>query len=311
MLVISAAGVALIAPRHRAFRTAGLLYLAILVVAFVLPTAFGQNALRLPVLLGPAALLLAPRRGVPAIAVAVVAGALVYLAWLPAVRAIDEAAGDPSTQASFYDAPRAFLQKAAKPGERVEVAFTRNHWEAAYLAPGVQLARGWERQLDEKANPIFYDGRALTPAGYHRWLRRNAVRWVALPAAPLDFSARAEAKIVAADPSFLRLADRAPGWRIYEVRDTDPPASDGARVTAAGPDGFDVVTSRPTVVRQRYTPYYRSVGGCVTRAADGWTKVSPTSSGPVRVRARFGLGGRGADGCRAVLTDPGRPVKAG
>jgi hypothetical protein len=311
MLAISAAGVALIAPRHRAFRTAGLLYLAILVVAFVLPTAFGQNALRLPVLLGPAALLLAPRRGVSAIAVAVVAGALVYLAWLPAVRAIDEAAGDPSTQASFYDAPRAFLQKAAKPGERVEVAFTRNHWEAAYLAPGVQLARGWERQLDEKANPIFYDGRALTPAGYHRWLRRNAVRWVALPAAPLDFSARAEAKIVAADPSFLRLADRAPGWRIYEVRDTDPPASDGARVTAAGPDGFDVVTSRPTVVRQRYTPYYRSVGGCVTRAADGWTKVSPTSAGPVRVRARFGLGGRGADGCRAVLTDPGRPVKAG
>ena len=49
-----------------------------------------------------------------------------------------------------------------RPGERVEVAFTHNHWEAAHLATSVPLARGWERQLDEKANPLFYDGRPLT-----------------------------------------------------------------------------------------------------------------------------------------------------
>jgi hypothetical protein len=310
MLAISAAGVALIAPRRPAWRAAGLLYLAVLLAAFVFPTAFGQNALRLPVLLGPAALLLAPRRGVPALAMAVVAGALVYLAWLPAVRAVGETRGDPSTQPAFWQAPRAFLERAAKPGERVEVAFTRNHWEVAYLATAVQLARGWERQLDEKANPIFYDGRTLTAARYHRWLSSNAVRWVALPDAPLDYSARAEARLVAGRPSFLRLADTSPGWRIYEVRDTEPPASGGARVTAAGPDGFDVVTSKPTVVRQRFTPYYRSDGGCVTRAADGWTKVAPTRAGAVRVRARFGLGGRGPDGCGAVLTDPGQRVSS-
>jgi hypothetical protein len=81
-------------------------------------------------------------------------------------------------------------------------------------------------------------------------------------------------------------------------------------VTAAGPDGFDVVADAPTVVRQRYTPYYRAAGGCVTRAADGWTKVAPTSAGAVRVRARFGLGGRGTDGCRAVLDDPGQRVSS-
>jgi hypothetical protein len=310
MLIISAAGVALIAPGRPAWRTAGVLYLVVLLAAFLVPTAFGQNALRLPVLLGPAALLLAPRRGVPALVTTVVVGALIYLAWLPAVRAVGESSGDPSTQPAFWTAPRAFLEHAAKPGERVEVAFTRNHWEVAYLATAVQLARGWERQLDEKANPIFYDGRTLTPARYHRWLRRNAVRWVALPDAPLDYSALAEAKLVASGPAFLRLADRSPGWRIYEVRDTEPPASGGARVTAAGPDGFDVVTSKPTVVRQRFTPYYRSDGGCVTRAADGWTKVAPTRAGAVRVRARFGLGERGPDGCRAVLTDPGQRVSS-
>jgi hypothetical protein len=310
MLAISAAGVALIAPRGRAWLVAGLLYLAVLLAAFLIPSAFGQNALRLPVLLGPAALLLAPRRGAPALAMSVVIGGLVYLAWLPAVRAVDEARGDPSTQAAFWTAPRAFLEHAAKPGERVEVAFTRNHWEVAYLATAVQLARGWERQLDEKANPIFYDGRALTGARYHRWLSRNAVRWVALPDAPLDYSAQAEAKLVASRPAFLRLADTSPGWRIYEVRHTEPPASGGARITAAGPDGFDVVTSKPTVVRQRFTPYYRSDSGCVTPAADGWTKVAPTRAGPVRVRARFGLGGRGPGGCGAVLTDPVRRVSS-
>jgi hypothetical protein len=247
---------------------------------------------------------------VPAIARGAVAAVLVYLAWLPAVRAVDEAHGDPSTQPAFYDAPREFLEHAAKPGERVEVAFTRNHWEVAYLATTVQLARGWERQMDEKSNPIFYDGETLTPARYHRWLRHNAVRWVALPSAPLDYSARAEARVVERRPSFLRLAHTAPGWKIYEVRDTEPPASGGARVTAAGPDGFDVVAARPTVVRQRFTPYYRADGGCVTATADGWTKVAPSGTGAVKVRARFGLGGRGPDGCGAVLTDPGRRVSA-
>jgi hypothetical protein len=310
MLAVSAAGIALLAPGRRAWRAAGLLYLGVLALAFVIPTTFGQNALRLPVLLGPAALLLAPRAGVPVAARAAVAIALVYLAWLPAVRAVDEAHGDPSTQPAFYAAPRAFLARAAKPGERVEVAFTRNHWEVAYLATEVQLARGWERQMDEKSNPIFYDGEALTPTRYHRWLRHNAVRWVALPAAPLDYSARAEARLVARGPSFLRLAHTSPGWRIYEVRGAEPPASGGARVTAAGPDGFDVVADRPTVVRQRFTPYYRAAGGCVTATTDGWTRVAPTRAGAVQVRARFGLGGRGPGGCGAVLTDPGQRVSA-
>jgi hypothetical protein len=310
MLAVSAAGVALLAPASRAWRTAGVLYLVLLAAAFVIPSPFGQNALRLPVLLGPAALLLAPRVGVPALARVVVVGALVYLAWLPAVRAVDEAHGDPSTTAAFFHAPREFFARAARPGERVEVAFTRNHWEAAYLATAVQLARGWERQLDEKANPIFYDGQALTARRYHRWLRNNAVRWVALPDAPLDYSARAEAKVLAQRPAFLRLAHSSPGWKIYEVRDTEPPASGGARVTAAGPTSFDVVTTAsPTVVRQRFTPYWRSDGACVTRTADGWTRVAPVRAGAVQVRARFRLG-RDGRGCSDVLADPGKRVSS-
>jgi hypothetical protein len=299
MLAVALAGAALLAPARRALRVGALLYLGVLVAAFVVPTPFGQNALRLPVLLGPALLVLAPRAAAPRVALAGVLVALLYLQWLPAVRAVAEAHGDPSTEASFFADPRAFLQRVVRPGERVEVAFTHNHWEAAHLASAVPLARGWERQLDEKANPLFYDGHALTPQRYHRWLRDGAVRWVALPKAPLDYSATAEAKLLRSGLPYLRLAHRSADWEIWELRDATPPASGGARVTAALPNGFDVDAGGPTIVRQRYTRWWRSDAACVSEAPGGWTRVTPMRSGPVRVRAGLPTGD-GPD-CRGAL----------
>jgi hypothetical protein len=300
MLAVSVVAAALLAPGRRALRVSAVLYLAVLVGAFVIPTPFGQNALRLPVLLGPALLLLAPRATVPRTAMAAMLVALVYLQWLPAVRAVAEAHGDPSTEESFFAEPRAFLEGVVEPGERVEVAFTHNHWEAAHLASAVPLARGWERQLDEKANPLFYDDRPLTPARYHRWLHESAVRWVALPDAPLDYSAEAEARLLERGTPYLRLAHESRGWRIWEVRDARPPASAGARVTAADPAGFEIETGGPTVVRQRYTRWWRSEGACVTRAPGGWTRVTPVRGGHVRVQAGF-PSGDGPD-CAKVRT---------
>jgi hypothetical protein len=299
MLVLSGAGVMLIAPRQRGLWAGGLLYLGVLVGAFLLPTPFGQNALRLPVLLGPSLLVLARRRRAPAIALAVVGVGLLYLQWLPAVRAVAQAQGDPSTRSTFQDEALRFLERTVQPGERVEVAMTRNHWEAADLAKAVQLARGWERQLDQKANPLFYDGRPLTPARYHAWLRDNAVRWVALPSAPLDYSAVPEAKLLRRGAPYLVLRYRSPRWRIWEVKGTDPPASDGATVLATGPNWFEVDATRPTVVRQRYTPYWSTNGACLRRAPGGWTEIDPAAgSGVLVVRARFELGrGNGQKGC--------------
>jgi hypothetical protein len=290
MLAVAVGGAALLAPGRKTFRAGALLYVVVLVAAFVIPTPFGQNALRLSVLLGPALLVLAPRAGAPRTALAFIIVALVYLQWLPAVRAVAEAHGDPSTEASFFADARAFLERNVRPGERVEVAFTHNHWEAAHLATAVPLARGWERQLDEKANPLFYDDRPLTPQRYHRWLHESAVRWVALPDAPLDYSAEAEARLLEEGAPFLRLAHRSDEWMIWEVRDAAPPASGGARVTAADPAGFELETGGPTVVRQRYTRWWRSDAACVAEAPGGWTRVTPVRSGPVSVRAGFGLG---------------------
>src|SRR3954471_3449724 len=299
MLVLSAGGVALLTPGKRTLWAGGLLSLAVLVSAFFVPTPFGQNALRLGVLAGPSVLALAHRRRVPVLALAVVGVGLLYLQWLPAVRAVAEAHGDPSTRESFQAEARNFLTKVAKPGERVEVPMTMNHWEAADLAKYFPLARGWERQLDQKANPLFYDKRTLTAARYHAWLRENAVRWVALPNARLDYSARDEEALLERGARFLKPVYRTPRWRIWEVLGTDPPASAGARLLAAGPNWFEVDASRPTVVRYRYTPYWSTTGACVRRAPGGWTSVEPEQgAGVVLVRARFGLERRARHTCK-------------
>ena len=193
-----------------------------------------------------------------------IAVALLYLQWLPAVRAVDEARGDPSTQAAFHQEVLEFLHDRARPGERLEVPLTRNHWEATYLAEDYPLARGWHRQLDRKVNPLFYDSdHPLAPDAYRDWLRENAVRWVALPNAPLDFSATAERKLLLEGLPFLKPVHESADWRIWEVEGTEPPVSGPARLTAAGANGFDLEATRPgrVIVRQHDTPYWTIASG--------------------------------------------------
>jgi hypothetical protein len=70
------------------------------------------------------------------------------------------------------------------------------------------------------------------------------------------------------------------------------------------------VTSAPTIVRQRFTPYWHADGACVTPGPEGWTKVAPNRRGAVHVRARFSLGSGDANGCGAALAAPGRRVSS-
>ena len=260
MLAVCAAATALL--RDRTLRLAALAYLALLVAAFLLPTPVGQNALRLGVLAGPALLAVA---GVgPRAALLLVGAALLYLQWLPAVRAVGESRGDPATAASFHAPLLDFLVRAAAPGDRVEVVFTRGHWEATHVAKHWALARGWERQLDLEVNRLFYsDG--LTPDRYEAWLRHEAIRWVALPDAPLDFSAREEARIVASGPAFLRPAALTGGWRVYEVRGVEPARA----IAAAGPSSL-AVREAAVLPGRRHTRYF---GDCARETEEGWVAV--------------------------------------
>ena len=250
-------------PGRRTLWAGGLLYLGVLVGAFFVPSPFGQNALRLGVLAGPSVLALAHRRRVPVLALAVVGVGLLYLQWLPAVRAVAEAHGDPSTRLAFQAEARDFLAGVAKPGERVEVPMTKNHWEAADLAKVVPLARGWERQLDQKANPIFYDGEQLTAPATTTGCARTPCagsrcrprRWTTPRATRRSCSS--------AGANFLELVYESPRWRIWEVRDTDPPASGGATLLAAGPE---LVHGRRRASRPSCATATRRTGPPRTRA---------------------------------------------
>ena len=177
-------------PRHRRTLRAGVaLYVLAVAASFLVPTALGGNISRLGACAGaPLAACLARldrRRALGALVVP-----LALLQWSPALGAFTNG-DDPSTHAAYFRPLTAFLHRHAVPAGRVEVIPTRLHWEAAFVAPHVPLARGWERQLDTADNPLFYGRRPLTAGMYRRlahrqWrpLRRAARRPARLRRAP-------------------------------------------------------------------------------------------------------------------------------
>lgn len=274
---LAAAAIAAAATKG-AVRTGALLYGLVLLGAFVVDNPLGGNAARLGALLGgPLAvgLLWGRRRYLVALA----AIPLAYWTAYPPARDWVQAADDPARAAAYYEP---LLERLRAEGlGRLEIPFTEGHWESARVAAHVPLARGWERQLDRKVNAVFYEGE-LTAGRYRAWLDDNAIRWVALHDAPLDYSAEAEAELVRDGLPYLREIWRDEHWRLLAV---DDPAPLGA--TALGPDWF-VTTGG--VAKVRWTPYWAIVegSGCVRRAAGDWTAVEPDPRGSqVRVAIRI------------------------
>jgi hypothetical protein len=199
--------------------------------------------------------------------------------------------GDPAAQASYYRPLVRQLEAAGGPPGRVEVAFTRAHWESAEVAPHYPLARGWERQLDIERNPIFYDG-PLDAATYRGWLGENGVRFVALAGAVLDYSSKRERELIESGVPYLREVWSSPDWRLFEVTSPHPmvvPESGAeVRLTRLGSDDADLDVRRPgaAVVRVAWSPYWIANGACVERAGE-WTRVIPQRAGTLRLRMQF------------------------
>jgi hypothetical protein len=291
--------------RERQLRMVIAGYLLAGTVLWLAPNAMGGNAVRLGALFGGpvlAAVLLAARPRLSRLAVLVLAATMagsLYWQVSASVSQIARSVGDPSTTAAYFAPAASWLREHGGRGARVEVPPTANHWEAAYLAPGFELARGWLRQLDTTRDGIFYGANGpLTNRAYGAWLRDNAIRYVALPDAPLDYSSVAERRLILRDPPYLVPRRRLAHWRIYEVRDAAPlmqPLGAGAaRTRWIGRQGFGLDVTRPGdfLVRVNFTPYWSIVrgSGCLLRHGD-WTLARAAHSGVFRVAADFSLGG--------------------
>jgi hypothetical protein len=290
-----------VVPREeRLLRVGGLVYLVVTVLSIV-PTPMGSNIARYAVLLaGPLALCALGRDGFrqagrpPAAVVLALAVIVVWTAWGP-VRESTGIVGDPSTSAAYYVPLERFLNTHGGSLVRVEVPFTHSHWEAALLAPQLPLARGWERQLDTKYDPLFFKNN-LTQAAYRAWLVDNGVSYVALPDVRLDGSSEEEAALIRSGLPYLHEAFSSTHWRVFAVLGSLPLASPPARLTGLGHDSFTLsfFAAGKSIVRFHYTRYWTVIGphppgACVSSAPGGWTSVSVKAAGVVRVAARFSL----------------------
>jgi hypothetical protein len=280
-------------PREaRTLRIGGALYLLACVACVLVHTPLGSNVERYGVLLaGPLLLCARVKRPSAAMAVAL-CSATVWVVWGP-VRETAAVAGSEATSASYYVPVERFLAGAAARGPvRVEVPLTRSHWEATLLAGDVSLARGWEKQLDERYDSVLLT-HGLTAAGYDAWLHEQAVAYVALPDVELDPSSAQEGRLIRGGLPYLRPVFASAHWRIYRVLAPTPLASGPGRLAELGHDSFvlDASSAGSFVVRVRYSRYLTLTrgSGCVRSAPGGWTSVSVDTPGAATVAARFSL----------------------
>jgi hypothetical protein len=296
VLVLALGGLVMLPRRERVLRRGAVLYGLATSAALLIQTPMGSNAVRLGALFaGPVALAAAsrPRTRTGIAAFAVVLALLAVWQWSSATRDFLASQNEPSAKTSYYTPLLRFLDRQRPEDGRVEIPFTRSHWEAAVVASHFPLARGWERQLDAGRNSLFYGG-ILTNFTYANWLAEHAVQFVALPDVKPDTSSFIERGLIEHDPPYLRLIKRLPHWRIYRVTLPHPmviPAA-GAdiRLTHFSSDelGFDARTAGSALVRVRWSPYWRVKGGCVERAGD-WTRLTADRPGHLRMTTSFAL----------------------
>ncbi len=295
IVLISLLVIPAIPVRDKALRAGAALYALGCLAAYGVASPVGSNVTRLgPLIAGPLiALLWWPRRRLALLALA---APLLYLQWQAPVRDVRTADDNSEVTFSYFQPMMTYLSRQPGPPFRIEIPFTLFHWEAYEVAPEFPLARGWERQLDTKYNALFYAG-TLTPARYDTWLHELAVRYVAVSDAELDYSAKREVALINRGLPFLHLVYRSPHWRVYAVRDPTPIASGSATLSNLGPNWLQLQahTTGTTEIRVRWSPYWAITrgSGCVGPSG-GFTKLTTTRPGPVRIETRFALNRIGA-----------------
>ncbi len=297
--VLMAAFIVAIPREEKALRIGAAIYIVSSVVFYFVDSAMGGNAVRLGALLAGPVLACALAGRMPAatrgrVAIGVLLVALAFWQWSPAVRDTKKALEDPATQASYYKPLLDELDSRADAGHdigRIEIPFTRSHWEAAQVAPHYPLARGWERQLDVYRNGIFYDG-ILTPTTYGTWLAEHGVSYVAVASGKPDYSAIRERALIEHGLPYLHLVWRSKDWRLYEVTLPHaivvPRGHAEMQLVSLGGQDFTLDVTRPgsAAVKVQWSQYWKADGGCVERDGE-WTRVIARRPGQLHVHMSF------------------------
>ena len=297
----AAVAVAVLAPpAWRTVRAGAWVYALGVGLCWLLPTPIGSNVERLALLAGAAIMIgmttLPERRGWKVIATRVAAAALAIWTVVQPATDVVKTAPTPATTADASPLISKLLELNAQQG-RVEVVPLRSHWEAAGIAPYVNLARGWNRQADVQRNPLFYDG-TLTAVSYRAWLRTWSVGYVVLPATEPDSGGTAEARVITAGASWLPLVWQDADWRVYRVEGSDPLASAPATVTYAGPATLTVrlPSAGSAVLRIAWSPWLAIDGiddrttprACLTQHG-AWTELVAPAGGSYTIESRYAL----------------------
>ncbi|GAB2841618.1 hypothetical protein GCM10027074_05000 [Streptomyces deserti] len=283
-----------LAPRSwRVARWGGSVYAAGTVLAYLIPSPVGTNVERFAELFAPAVLLAAllSLPGLGKLRRNLLVAALVFsVAWVGKKTADDLRVSTvvPAWAAETHGVVRA-LDGLGADRTRVEVVPARNHREAVELAPHINMARGWNRQLDMERARLFYDG-SFSAATYRAWLDRWAVGFVVLPLGTPDGFAEEEARLVRDHrPDWLEPVWQDAHWRVYRVRDAVPLVSAPGTVVRASSADVVLRVSRPGAVTLRiaYSPWLRSDGGCLSRDGE-FTRLTVSAPGEYRISSEYG-----------------------
>lgn len=266
-------------------------YALALTAAFLVQTPMGGNATRMgSLLLGPVLAFGLWRR--QRLYLIMLVPVLIYWQWSPVVRDLEQVSAQPSVKPGFYAPLIDFLRGQPRhDAYRVEVLPEEHHWESAYVPRGIYIARGWERQLDRKLNPLFYQSTPLTGPQYRSWLDDLGVGYVAVPHAPLDYAGHPEKRMLnRGPPRYLDRVYQSADWTVYKVRHPAPLAI-GGKMVKLRPQGFVVDSSAPgtVLVRVHWTPYWsiEQGTGCVEQAPGGYTMLDVGTPGRFRVGIDF------------------------
>lgn len=281
------------APQARRLLGLFVAFLAVSLIAFVVPSDLGSNVERLKFVAIPLALLVVaavPRRAL-LVAPLVITAAFWNLAAV--AHTASTAGSDPAHAPAYWHGAIGYLHSHLSPSYRVEAVDTSEHWAAAYLPDaGIPIVRGWYRQNDYPQNEILYDPH-LSGSAYRAWLRGLGVRYVVLSDAPPDYSSKIESQLLRSGQSGLRLVYRDPHVRIFELPHASPIVTGraDASVMWMWPTRMVLYVQRAGDyhVKVRWSPYWNASEGCVSRAADGDVSLSTPHAGFVTLAVSVGV----------------------